>query len=207
MQSKFLSVATIIIFSTFNIAVSQTQKRIQNTKVQAERILFSPPDKTFSIEVPVRLKEDKDQYKEEQSMKSIRVFGGFTHKMAFLVYATTYKHGDKSINEIPKEKLGGLEFLVGGDDDHDFAERFIVIDGFPTREVIYKNQNAKGIMIDVGQQVFILCLAVKNRRDLESKVANRFFSSFHLIRESKKDKPSKQKKATRNRKINRKSQI
>lgn len=196
MQSKLFLISTFIIFSIFNISAAQPKK--QNTKVQAKRILFSPPDTTFSIEVPVRLKEDKDEYKEDKSMKSIRVFGGFTHKMSFLVYATTYKDGDKSINEIPKEKLGGLEFLIGGDDDYDFAERFIEVDGFPTREVIYKNQNAKGVMIDAGEQVFILCLAVKNRRDLDSKIANRFFSSFHLIRNSKKDKLSKQRNATHN---------
>jgi hypothetical protein len=186
MPTKFIFTATIIILSTLNFSVAQTKKGSQNTRSKTRKILFSPTDKSFSIAVPVRLKEDKDAYKEEKSMKSIRVFGGFTSKMVFLVYEITFKDGDINIKEPTKKKVGGMEFLIGGDDDHDFAEAFMEIDGFQAREVVYRKQNAKGIMIDAGNRVYVLCLASKNRKNLQSVVANRFLNSFHLIRKSEK---------------------
>jgi hypothetical protein len=186
MQNKFILIVTIIIFSILSISVvAQTKRDLQNRKAHAKRILFSPPDKTFSVVAPFRLKKYKSDYGVGDSVDSIKLFGGFKSKMILAIYVVTYEKGDKNINEIPEEKLGGLEFVVGGDDDHDFTERFIRVDGFVTREVVYKNQNAKAIMIDTGERVFILCLRSKNRKDLESKIANRFFTSFHLNRKTK----------------------
>ncbi len=185
MQSKFILIAIIIIFSILNISVAQTKKDLQNRKAPAKRIVFSPPDKTFSVVAPFRLKKHKSDYGVGDSISSIKLFGGSKSKTVLAIYVVTYEKGDKNINEIPEEKLGGMEFMVGGDDDHDFSERFIEVDSFPTREVVYKNQNAKAVMIDTGERVFILCLWSKNRKDLESKIANRFFTSFHLNRKTK----------------------
>jgi hypothetical protein len=80
------------------------------------------------------------------------------------------------------EKLDGLEFLVGGDHDFDFDEDVLKINGFQSRLVTYTKSNAKGLMLDAGDTIYVLFLLTKDRKDLDSEMAKKFFSSFTLLK-------------------------
>lgn len=133
---------------------------------------WSPPDNSFSVEVPVKLKEYKDTYESTKSFAAI--------KSAYIIVIHIFE--GENTKETSKEKLGGAEFTIGGDDDNDFVERYFKIDGLTAREVFYAKQNVRGIMIDAGNRVYILGIKAKNREDLDSDMARRFFSSFRLLK-------------------------
>jgi hypothetical protein len=79
-----------------------------------------------------------------------------------------------------EEKLAGLQFVIGGDDDKSFTERFMQTKGFKSKEIIYLNKNNKGLMIYLGDETIVLGLFTENRKDLDSIIAKQFFPSFHL---------------------------
>lgn len=79
-----------------------------------------------------------------------------------------------------EDKFGGLFFLIGGDDDHEFTEKNIKVDGLPAREIVYKNKPNKGLFIDAGKTVYVLAWFSNERKDLDSAAAKRFFNSFRL---------------------------
>jgi hypothetical protein len=125
----------------------------------------------FEVDVPVPLQKDRTAF------SGFTLFGAKNDKFVFLVYVYDAKAQGASDSS---DKLLGLEYVLGGDDDADFSQEDVTIDGLPARKIVYRHQNNAGLLIDAGDKVFILGLAVKNRKDLNSVIANRFFASFKL---------------------------
>jgi len=148
-------------------------------------MVWSPPDKAFSINVPVTLKDAKTTYKDtsHSGYKTIKLFGGKKSGYVFVVYDLDLV--EEATKRSLEDKLGGLEFVLGGDDDYEFVETYIKIGGLDARQIVYANQNKKGLIIDAGGRIYILGLSTKDRKDLDSAVAERFFTSFRLLNEKK----------------------
>lgn len=135
-------------------------------------IVWSAPNGAFSIEVPVNLKS------EPTSLDRIELFGGKTSDCVFVVYVYDVPEEKKGLSLAQKSK--GLQFVLGGDDDHNFSEIYSKIDGLDAKAIVYAKQSNRGLIIDGGGKIYILGLAATNRKHLNSKVANRFFSSFRI---------------------------
>ena len=142
---------------------------------------FSPPDGRFSVETPFGkislTKEVQDASYPESTLRTYGNTGNGNRAIIVFVWVVANKERNKPI----KEKVGGMEFLIGGDDDHDIVKTFRTVAGLPAKEVVYKNINARGLFIDDGDRVYILAFAGKKRNDLTSKTAEDFFSSFKLV--------------------------
>lgn len=179
MKNKVVFIFSIIlilfVMSPFNDTFGQNQK----PKVTG---LWYSPDNTFTIKMPIKLKEIKGEFADESQSgyRSIKLFSAKKSNYSFQVFVLDIVEKNRKLS--PKDKFEGLEFVLGGDDDQHFTEKYLKIDGLTAREIIFSEQNSKGLMIDAGDRVFILGLASKNRKDLDSEFAKRFFTSFHLLK-------------------------
>lgn len=143
-------------------------------------VKWSPPDKTFSVEVPVGLKEIEGEYPDSDpdGFEKIRLYGEVSGNYTFRIVVLDLL---EKLKQLPSDqKLNGLQFMVGGDDDREFTEKYVKIDGLNAKEIVYIKQVNKGLLIDGCDRIYVLALHTKDRKDLDSKVANRFFSSFRL---------------------------
>jgi hypothetical protein len=173
LKIKISSVRVIILLLTA-LAASQSGLA-QNKDKGGTPTVWSPPDKSFTIEVPIDLEEMHDY----QSKAYGGVIAGYTFQVVIL-------DATESIRKLPlKEKLRGLQFFVGGDDDREFVETYSTIGGLPAKEILYQKQNNRGLMIDGCDRIYILALHTKDRKDLDSDIAKQFLTSFRTL-ESKK---------------------
>ena len=150
--------------------------------------VWSPPDKSFKVDVPVKLQEVKGEYDDlsREKYESIQLFGssekdstdrGMTFQIVIL--QLTEKARRSSAN-----KLQGLEFLIGGDEDKPTRDSGVKIDGLNARELLYSSSTScrKGLIVDAGNRIYVLGLAVTACEGLNSSVAKRFFESFRITR-------------------------
>jgi hypothetical protein len=56
------------------------------------------------------------------------------------------------------------------------------VDGLPARELLFisPNKSSKGLIIDAGDRIYVLGLAVDDAKNLNSSVAKHFFETFQL---------------------------
>ena len=143
--------------------------------------LWSPPDKSFTIQVPQNLKAD-DSYGEESEPNAVKTFVATWKKKAFLVMILKYSNYCATST---KEKFDGLFFVIGGDDDDDLTETAIKVEGLPARQVLYNKRPNKGVFIDAGDTVYVLGFASEEKKDRNSNSVRKFFDSFKLTRTAK----------------------
>ncbi len=141
---------------------------------------WSPPDASFTVEVPIPLEPSVTDFRDKSQTiyTSIQLYGATKSGCTYVVYdlALSSKGSNRSI----KDKLGGLEFMIGGDGEYDYTDKYMALGAFNAREIIYSTQNKKGLFIDAGDRIYILGLASENRSDLDSDIAKHFFTSFRL---------------------------
>src|SRR6266550_6187518 len=79
---------------------------------------WSPPDKSFSVEVPVNLQEMKGEYDDisHEDYKSIKLFASSEDDTSYGVFEVVILDLSKKEQLNVKGKLKGLEFFIGGDD-------------------------------------------------------------------------------------------
>lgn len=144
---------------------------------------WSPSTKRFKIVVPMDPKEVEEEPLKDASHTTYgtnRLYGVTSDQYVIKIYDLELVPRASKMNL--KDKFGGLEFVIGGDDDFDFTETSLRIDGHPAKEIVYAKSNAKGLMIDAGGRIFVLVLITKNRVDLDSRIAKNLFSSFKLVK-------------------------
>ncbi len=158
----------------------------QNGKPNNSKKVWSPPDGSFTVELPVELEEIKGEYDDisQDGYRSIKLFGSSeadTPKGVFQVVVLDLSEKGRSDAQ---GKLEGLEFLIGGDDRKPTKERRVKIEGLPAKEVLFVSPSkcSKGLMIDAGDRIYVLGLVVDTCDGLDSAVSKRFFESFRLTR-------------------------
>ena len=143
--------------------------------------VFSPPDKSFRIETQVLLNRIDDMYGDTSpgGYKAIDVFGGKSKSQgSFLIVILT--PSEEMRREHPNgNELGGLQFMIGGDDAQPLNEKAIIVRGLKGKEFIY--DRSRGRILDAGERIFILAYVGRNAQDLTSPAATRFFNSFQSM--------------------------
>ena len=143
--------------------------------------VFSPPDKSFRIETPVLLNRIDDMYGDTspEGYKAIDVFGGKSKSQgSFLIVILTPSEEMRRKNPNGNE-IGGLEFVIGGDNAQPLKEKAIIVRGLKGKEFIY--DRSRGQILDAGERIFILAYVGRNAKNLTSPAATRFFNSFRSM--------------------------
>lgn len=146
--------------------------------------MWSPPDKSFTVEVPERLRAKKAEYDDwnHERYKSIKLFGSSPRGGQDLIFQIVILElSDKGARD-SNEKLAGLEFLIGGDDERPTKESKVTIDGLNAREIVFAGSKKcrKGLIIDGDARIYVLGMIVTNCESLNQAAAKRFFESFRL---------------------------
>jgi hypothetical protein len=150
----------------------------QDPKTEASIKSWSPPDRSFSLEVPFGGSGIKDERRNEQGYKSVQIYSARQGGEGFLIVVLELQDEDKFLTSI--DKFEGLQFFIGGDDDQQFSERFIKVDGMTAKEIVFVKRAHKGLFIDAGNRIYVLGFFAKQKKELEKGAAKRFFRSFHL---------------------------
>ena len=175
-------VLVLILVLTFTSFFGSAQKGSSNKM----KNVWSPPDKSFTVEVPVKLEEIKGEYDDisKEGYKSIQLFGSSEADVHYGVFEVVILDLTEKEKLNVKGKMEGLEFFIGGDDQKSTKETMVKVDGLTAKEVLFigPNKCSKGLIIDAGDRIYVLGLAVNACKDLSSRVAKRFFITFHLMR-------------------------
>ncbi len=176
---KLLKLASLLIlFLAFGMNIKPQDRMTPNYE-----LTWAPLDKRFQIVVPEELRAvETDKLKDDQHI----VFG---HNKLYAAWQDKYAIGiyefvltSRGKKRTLDEKLDGLEFLIGGDANYDFAKTPLKINGLEAKLVTFRNSNAKGLMIDGTDRLYVLFLVTKDRKDLDTEMAKNFFSSFKLLK-------------------------
>lgn len=177
----FILFTSLILFGTF-ISYAQTKPHSSTSKSTTQNgwRVFSPPDGSFRIETPVSLSRIDDMYGDDspEEYKTIDVFGGESKSQSILIVVLT--PSEKMRREHPNgNELGGLEFVIGGDDAEPLSEKLINVQGLKGKEFIYNRR--RGQILDAGERIFVIVYAGKNAKNLNSLSATKIFGSFQSI--------------------------
>ncbi len=181
---KFNLISKCIIIAAFLTLFLTLNNLAQNQKI-GETIMWSPPDKSFTVKIPFSPKEIKEEYQDEarSGYKSVRIFTAKRNDIGFLIAVLELTEDDK--RQTPKEKFGGLQFFIGGDDDHEFSSTYTSRGGLVAKEILYSEKANKGVMIDGGDRIYVLGFFAKNHEELVKGYAKEFFDSFCLLKTRK----------------------
>ena len=184
------ALATALILTIGCSGYAQTeQRRTKSNRIgKSSWQVFSPAGMGFRIEVPSKPHRIDDLYgdADPNGYSSIDVYG--------VSQSSPLRREYQIIVLVPSEgmlkedsrgnKLGGLQFTIGGDDAEPTSQSSIRVNGLKGREFIYDFPNAealghrKGQIIDAGKKIFILIYATDASSDLNSSATGRFFMSF-----------------------------
>jgi len=180
MRSKYVSQLVIVLGTIYLGMVSNLAGQNGGGTV------WYSPDKSFSVNVPVPLKLEKTDYSDARHSRyvSIKLFAGRNSKYAVLLYVL--RLDKSSINLSSEEKLRGLDFMLGSENDQNFEVSSLKVNGSPSRQIIFANQNKKGLLIDAGDRIVVLGIVAETRNDMESEAANSFLRSFRLTTSKQK---------------------
>jgi hypothetical protein len=152
--------------------------------------VFAPTGLGFRIEVPSKPNRIKNEYGDidQRGYKAIYVYGPreTSHRSSAFEIIVLVPSEAMSKESGGVNKLGGLEFTIGGDDAEPASQSTINVNGFQAKEFIYhfpqakKLGHRKGRVIDAKTRIFILIYATNTASGLKSSAAVRFFNSFKL---------------------------
>jgi hypothetical protein len=153
--------------------------------------VFAPAHLGFRIEVPSKPHRIENEYRDldPKGYKSIFVYGPreparvtTAYEIIVLVPSEAMRTASGGAN-----KLGGMEFTIGGDDAEPASQASINVNGLVGKEFIYHSPDAKtlghrkGRIIDAKARIFILIYAANTASGLKSSAAARFFNSFRVM--------------------------
>ncbi|GEM_PF-6093609 len=154
----------------------------QTMETDNNNIKWVSPDGSFSVISPVKLKKLKAPHKDESrtAFNSMEFYGGRQGENAYVVYVYDWIEKRKLLSF--EDRIKGIEFILGGDDDKEFTSTVREINGFNAKEIIFSDQNIRGLIIDGNGKTYVLGLSAENRSELNSDATDRFFTSFRLLK-------------------------
>jgi len=179
-----LSVALIL-------AICACSQTLGAKTAQSSWQVFAPARLGFRIDVPSKPHRIENEYgdRDPKGYESIYVYGprkpahvSTAYEIIVLVPSEAMRTEDGGAN-----KLGGLEFTIGGDDAEPASQSSINVNGLEGKEFIYHFPDAetlghrKGRIIDAKTKIFVLIYASNTASGLKSSAAARFFNSFRVI--------------------------
>lgn len=155
--------------------------------------VYYPPDKSFSVKLPVPLQRVTSFEGEHGTSTSAPVE---THKavLSYVAFQTKPKVREygvividgKSKESSPaerKKRIKGFEFFIGGDDVTPTSERSVHVTGLTGKEYVYAKEIADGIytrgrVFDAGERIYVIVFRARTAEDLNSLAADKFLNSF-----------------------------
>jgi hypothetical protein len=151
---------------------------------------FSPPDKSFTVELPAT---PQRPVKKEGSAESI-----FENIKSAYVYTLSLRSND-AVPDLsfgilyPSNALTNGKFnetvnsnmlWIGGDDKHFLKEADVVVSGFHGREFIYEKGIASGraLFINGGSRIYLVLFHTEVEGDISSEAVSRIFRTFKPTR-------------------------
>ena len=151
--------------------------------------VFSPPDKSFTVELPERPRQAKPPSNTEESAESF-----FENTKSAYAYTLSLRKNDPvpefSFGVLHLSKpMGNSQFdetvnsnmlWIGGDDKHFSKEADVVVSGFHGREFIYDKGIASGraLFINAGSRIYLVLFHTEVEGDISSVAVSRIFRTF-----------------------------
>src|SRR5215213_3217905 len=160
------------------------------TNAQSSWQVFSPPDKSFTVELPTQPRRPLNK---EESAESI-----FENIKSAYVYTLKLRSNDpvpdfsfgvlylsKPLSN-PKfdETVNSNMLWIGGDDKHFSKESDVIVSGFHGREFIYEKGIASGraLFINAGSRIYVMLFHTEVEGDISSEAVSRIFRTFKPAR-------------------------
>lgn len=190
----FLAIIIAILLSPNYINAQANRKIPTNSQTtQAKWIVFSPPDKGFTVELPSNPEhsntldpndpgDDKDLFKCSKSLNSYTLLvdsetsklDKFTNRI--IIGSFDVSGCQRSNPSFIKETKILSEFL-GGDNKTTIENSKVYVSGLPARNLVFYNEGyGRILMINAKRRIFMLIYFTN--KDNPSEVAERIFRTF-----------------------------
>ncbi|MCP9496912.1 MAG: hypothetical protein MSG64_21040 [Pyrinomonadaceae bacterium MAG19_C2-C3] len=191
-QTAAVLFATVVLATMLPGVNLQTQCRsIVQNKTQAGWRVYSPPDKSFTVELPgephptddydfmegggaafFKCTKSADSYQLDLQPESV------INSFSIGVFdVSTCKRRPETFNE----EIEAIIPIIGGDDKLILRDSKLRVDGLPAREFIYKKGIVYGrvLIVNAGKRIFLLIYASDIPEATSSPEAARMFKTFH----------------------------
>jgi hypothetical protein len=155
--------------------------------------VFSPPDKSFTVELPEKPRQAKPPSDTEESAESL-----FENTKSAYAYTLSLRKNDPvpefsfgvlylskpMSNSRFDEAVNSNMLWIGGDDKHFSKEADVVLSGFHGREFIYDKGIASGraLFINARNRIYLMLFHTEVEGDISSEAVSRIFRTFKPAR-------------------------
>ncbi len=159
---------------------------------QPKSVTFSPPDKSFSVELPTSAKLEKPKRNAEDSSGN-ELFGGIKANAGngYLIKLTSDEnYASVSVGSlVPLKPLDRKTFIADvnsymlflfGDNKHFSREADTVVNGFSGREFVFEKGSGSGraLFVNSGKRIYMLTYFEEEDGQPTSEIINKLFASF-----------------------------
>ena len=151
--------------------------------------VFSPPDRSFTIETPKPF-----QYAKDLEYNWLEVYGSQPSESEACHNQYGVAVGTFDDKDRPNGDLSGWYLLIGGSHTEPTTETDIIVRGLKAKDVVYSRpfdsgcKYRRGWIIDAGKHIYWLIYQDDFLEGLSSPSAMRFFKSFRLNTKGLKSK-------------------
>lgn len=177
----------VIFLMLLTLLMTLEQRHAQSWRV------YSPPDKSFSIELPAPLRrvtffEGKTGASSEAGLdvdKNVSSYAALQSAPKVREYGVIVIDGrSKELDPVERRKrVAGLDFVIGGDDATPTSKSTVQANGLTGKEYVYAKEIGDGIytrgrVFDAGKRIYVIVFRARTAEDLGSPDAERFLNSF-----------------------------
>lgn len=161
--------------------LGQSKVAPRNKRSKSHWHVFSPADRSFTIETPKPLRYFKDP-----EDKWLEVYGSAASELEACQSQYSVAVGTLDDKDRPNGDLSGWRFLIGGSHTDPTSETDILVEGRKAKDIIYTKafdsgcKYRRGWIIDGGTRIYWLIYQDDELKNLSSPSTMRFLKSFHL---------------------------
>lgn len=159
---------------------------------QSNWVSYSPPDRSFSIELPKTPMHQRRKPKDT----NVNLFDGYKFKDLYLIRSTSegaesvftifvYEASDrKRKRRLSDEEVNSMIKIIGGDDKKFIRRMSTLVDGSPAWDFVYEKgiKSGRTLIIDAGGRVYMLLYYTYKGGEVMSESVSRIFRTFRLTR-------------------------
>ena len=162
------------------------------TAAQSGWRVYTPPDKSFTVELPKPPKFRRKKVKPKDDLFEGRTQFGDAYILKLRqgdpesFFSIGVFHLSTAIgNQQFDERVYLLALIIGGDkEDSDFTKKAdVIVNGFHAREFIFQKGNVSGksLFVNAGKRIYALQYYTEVEGEVLSENVNRLFDTFHLV--------------------------
>lgn len=160
---------------------------------QSDWRVFSPPDKSFTVELPGEMRHTNNPDPEGTDAESFLEWFVCTKSVDFYVLPLrprssanafligVFKTSCPRTQQMFDEEVKGLVAVIGGDNKRLISNSVVQVNGLPGREFIYENGDDYGrvAIVNGGRRIYVLSYETDIPHATFSPEANRIFRTFN----------------------------